>query len=65
MGQHETVMNFRAPADQLLAIGLLPEMRDQRAQQEMLREAHPGMRRHFEGAHFEQTRVGPKPSPGE
>ena len=55
MRQHETVVDFRAPPDQFLAIGVLPEMRDQGAKQEVLREAHPRMRRHFKRAHFEQA----------
>ena len=39
----------------LPSIGLLPEARDQRAQQQHLHRAHPRVRRHFEGAEFEQS----------
>ena len=38
-----------------LAIGLLPEPGDQRAQQQLLREAHPRVRRHLEGAELDQA----------
>src|SRR5580698_8224438 len=54
MGQHETVVDFCAPADKLLAIRALPQMRDQGAEKEVLREAHSRMRWHLKGAHFEQ-----------
>ena len=37
------------------AVGLLPEARDQRAHQQLLRQAHARVRRHLEGAHLEQA----------
>ncbi len=37
--------------------GLFPQMRDQGAKQEVLREAHPRMRRHFKRAHFQQAQA--------
>ena len=55
MRQHEAVVQLRAPAHQRLLVGLLPEPGDQRAQQQHLRQAHPRMRRHFEGAEFQQA----------
>ena len=39
-----------------LAIGLVPEPRDQRAQQQRLGKAHLRVRRHFEAAEFDETK---------
>ena len=36
-------------------VRLAPEPRDQRAQQQLLRQAHPRVRRHLERAHLEQA----------
>jgi hypothetical protein len=55
MREHEAVVNFRAPPDQFVAVGALPQMRDQGAKQKMLCETHARMRRHFKSAHFEKT----------
>ena len=55
MGQHEAVVQRRSPAHELLAIWLFPEHRDQRAQQQLLREAHARVRRHFERAELDQA----------
>ena len=38
-------------------VGLLPEFRDQAAQKQMLGEAHPRVRRHFERAHLDQPQA--------
>ena len=38
-----------------LRVGLLPEPRDERAQQELLGQAHARVRRHLEGAHLQQA----------
>ena len=54
MRQHEAVVDFGAPADEAVLIGLLPELGDQGAEEEVLGQAHPGVRRHLESAHFEQ-----------
>ena len=35
--------------------GIVPEARDQRPQQQLLRQAHPRVRRHLEGAQLEQA----------
>ena len=49
-------MQLGAPARQARRrIGLAPEARDQRAQQQLLREAHARVRRHLEGAQLEQA----------
>ena len=49
-------MQLGAPAlEPRRAVGLLPEARDQRAQQQLLRERHARVRRHLEGAHLEQA----------
>ena len=55
MRQHPAVMNVRAPAHEAVCVRLLPEFRDEAAQQEMLREAHPRVRRHFERAHLDEA----------
>ena len=55
MGEEEAIVNFRAPADEAVVIGLFPEMRDHRPQEEVLSEAHLGVRGHFEGAHFQEA----------
>ena len=39
----------------LRRVGLAPESGHQRAQQHLLHEAHARMRRHFEGAHFDEA----------
>ena len=54
MRQHEAIMQLRVPVDRLPRIGLLPEPRHQRSHQELLRQAHPRMRRHIESAHLQQ-----------
>ena len=38
-----------------LRVRLAPEARDQRAQQQLLRQAHPRVRRHLEGAELDQA----------
>ena len=52
--QHEAVVQLRAPADERLIVRRFPEPRDQRPQQQLLREAHPRVRRHLEGAQLDQ-----------
>jgi len=55
MGEHEAVMQLGAPAHQRSMVGLLPEARQQRAHQQLLRERHLRIRRHFEGAHLDDA----------
>ncbi len=55
MRQQPAVVQRGPPADEPALVGLLPEARDQRAQQQYLHGAHPGMRRHFERAEFEEA----------
>ena len=38
-------------------VGLLPEPRQQAAQQQLLHQAHARMRRHLEGAQFQQAQA--------
>ena len=57
MRQHEFVMQGGAPAHQLALLGLAPEPGDERAQQQLLGEAHARVRRHLEGAEFEQAQA--------
>jgi len=54
MRQHPAIMDVRAPADQAGPVRLLPELGHQAAQQEMLRQAHARVRRHFKCAHLDQ-----------
>ena len=55
MWQHEAVMQFGAPANQGRGVRLLPESRDQGPQEQLLRQRHLRMRRHFKPAEFDQT----------
>ena len=55
--QHELVVEQRRPAHHAVVVGLLPKARDQRADQQLLREAHLGVRRHLERAKFHQTQA--------
>ena len=55
MGQEEAVVQLRAPRHRLALVGLFPELGDGGAQQELLREAHARVGRHFEAAQFEQA----------
>ena len=55
MRQHPAVVNVRAPAHETVFVWLLPELRDEPAQQQMLREAHLRVRRHFKRAHLDET----------
>ena len=54
MRQHEAVVQLRAPADERLLVRRLPEPRDERAQQQLLRQAHARVRRHLERAQLHQ-----------
>ena len=56
-GEQKAVMQLGPPARELAAVGLAPEAGDQRAQQQLLRNAHARMRRHLEGAQFKQTQA--------
>src|SRR5580765_1995595 len=53
--QHPAVVDVRAPAHEVVGVGLLPEFRDEAAQQEMLREAHLRMWRHFKRPHLDEA----------
>ncbi|MCY1456398.1 hypothetical protein D9M71_736170 [compost metagenome] len=56
--QHEAVMQRRAPACQAFGcIGLAPEPRHQRPQQQLLHQTHARVRRHFKGAQFQQAQA--------
>ncbi|MNE46026.1 hypothetical protein D3C80_1403460 [compost metagenome] len=56
--QHEAVMQRRAPACQAFGcIGLAPEPRHQRPQQQLLGQTHARVRRHFKGAQFQQAQA--------
>ncbi len=55
MRQHELVVQRRAPAHQRAVERLAPEPGDERAHQQLLREAHPGVRRHLEGAELDEA----------
>src|SRR5215467_1133838 len=48
--QHESVVQGRTPTYRRAALWLAPEPGDQRAQEQLLRQAHARVRRHFERA---------------
>ena len=55
MRQHEAIVQLCAPAHQTRGrVRRTPETRHEGAQQELLREAHPLVGRHFEGTQLEQ-----------
>ena len=54
--QHEAIVQLGAPArEPRRRVRRLPEARDQRAQQQLLREAHARVRRHLERAQLQQA----------
>ena len=58
MRQHEAVVQLGVPALEVRrTVGLLPEARHQRPHQQLLGQAHAGMRRHLEGAHLQQAQA--------
>ena len=54
MGQHEAIVNGGSPSHETLTIGCSPEPRNQRPQQQLLREAHARMRGHLERPQFDE-----------
>ena len=46
--EHESVVQGSAPTHRRAALRLAPERGDQRAQEQLLRQAHTRVRRHFE-----------------
>jgi len=54
-GQHPAVVQLRAPVGERRPVRLAPEAGDQGADQQLLRQAHVGMRRHLAGAHLQQA----------
>ena len=59
--QQEAVVQFRAPPRKPRGVRRAPEPRDQRAQQQLLRQAHLPVRRHLERAHLEQAQSTARP----
>ena len=55
--QHEAIVQRRAPAHQRLPVGLLPEPGDERADEQLLGEAHARMRRHLEGTELDEAQA--------
>ncbi len=53
--QHESIVQRRAPAHQRRSVRLVPEPGDQCPHQQLLRQAHPRVRRHFEAAELDQS----------
>src|SRR6478672_9245840 len=53
MRQHEAIVQRRTPADELALLRFAPELCDQRADQELLRQRHPGIGWHFERTEFD------------
>ena len=58
MRKHETIVQPVAPMDQLAAIRILPEFRDQSPHQQLLSQAHARVRRHFKGTQLHQAQPG-------
>ena len=54
MRQHEPIVQLRVPAHERPVVRRLPEPGDERPQQQLLRQAHPGVRRHLERAQLHQ-----------
>ena len=61
MRQHEAIVQRRAPAHELALLRFAPELCDQRADQQLLRQRHPGIGRHFERAEFDQPEAAGRP----
>lgn len=55
MRQHETVVQGRAPADELAVDGIDPETGDQRAHQQLLGKRHARVGRHLETAELDEA----------
>ena len=55
MRQHEAVVQRGAPAREAALLRLAPHFCDQRADQELLREAHPRIGRHLQRTEFDQA----------
>src|SRR6185437_9329381 len=61
MRQHEAIVQRGAPAHELALLRFAPELCDQRADQQLLRQRHPGIRRHFERTEFDQPEAAGRP----
>jgi len=61
MGQHEAIVQRRAPAHQIALLRLPPEPRRQRPDQQLLRQAHPRFGRHFKTAKLQQPQSPGRP----
>src|ERR1700687_4127049 len=55
--QQEAVMQRGSPPHEFAAVRSLPEMRNQRAHEQLLSETHACVRRHFECPTFHQTKL--------
>ncbi len=53
--QHEAIVQLGSPANQRLIVGSLPEAGNERAQEQLLRQAHARMRRHLKRAQFDES----------
>ena len=53
--QHEQVVELGSPGNGGALVGLLPEPGDQGPHQQLLGQAHAGVRRHFETAQLQQS----------
>ena len=54
--QHEAVVQHGSPPHEFSTIRRFPEVRRQRPHQQLLRQTHLRVRRHFECAQFQQTK---------
>ena len=57
MRHHEAIVQRRAPAHQIALLRFAPEPGHQRTQQQLLRQRHACIRRHFERAEFHQPQA--------
>src|SRR5208283_1078418 len=55
MRKHETVVQGGSPTHQFLFTRRAPEMCDQSSKNQLLRDAHPRVRRHLESAHLDES----------
>src|SRR4051794_16644125 len=64
MREHEAIVQLGAPADEGLVIRHTPEPREERPQQQLLGQTHPGMRGHFKSPKLHQTMTSAHPIGG-
>src|SRR5580692_2984480 len=61
MFEHETIMQRSAPTHRLALERGTPEPGNERTDQKLLRETHPGVRRHFERTELDEPQAAGRP----